>query len=170
MFEVGFSEILLIGIVALLVLGPEKLPGAARTMGGLVRRLRNQWSNLQSEIERELHTSELKKNLDPLREFQIKQDLDESFAQLRQSVRADFAQTKRDILANDIADDLTLESSNSQTSSLDTVYTETDSSTSVYTEINTALEHNEHVESEHRLENAGEVYNQEDLFARRPNE
>jgi sec-independent protein translocase protein TatB len=54
MFEISLAEFALIAIVALLVLGPERLPGAARTVGGLVRRARASWSSLRSEIEREL--------------------------------------------------------------------------------------------------------------------
>ena len=41
MFDVGFVELLVIGVVALLVLGPERLPAAARTVGGLLRKARN---------------------------------------------------------------------------------------------------------------------------------
>ena len=63
MFEVGFSELMLIAVVALLVLGPEKLPGAARTVGGLVRRARDSWQSLQGELERELAATELKQSL-----------------------------------------------------------------------------------------------------------
>jgi sec-independent protein translocase protein TatB len=64
MFEVGFSELALVALVALLVLGPEKLPGVARTVGALVRRARSSWQNVKSEIERELAADEMKKNLD----------------------------------------------------------------------------------------------------------
>ncbi|MEO8670339.1 MAG: Sec-independent protein translocase protein TatB [Tahibacter sp.] len=63
MFDVGFSEILLIGVVALIVLGPERLPGAARTVGALLRRARASWSNVRAEVERELAAEELKRNM-----------------------------------------------------------------------------------------------------------
>lgn len=63
MFEVGFSELVVIALVALLVLGPEKLPGAARTLGGLVRRARASWQSLQGELERELAATDLKNPL-----------------------------------------------------------------------------------------------------------
>lgn len=63
MFDVGFGELLLIAVVALLVLGPERLPGAARTLGALLRRVRDGWSNVRSEVERELHADELKRSL-----------------------------------------------------------------------------------------------------------
>ena len=63
MFDIGMGEIGLIGIVALLVLGPERLPGAARTAGTLLRKARQSWQNVQQEIERELAAEELKRNL-----------------------------------------------------------------------------------------------------------
>ena len=63
MFEVGFSEIALIAIVALLVLGPERLPGVARTVGALVRRARNSCQNVKGEIERELAAEDLKRSI-----------------------------------------------------------------------------------------------------------
>jgi len=63
MFDIGMGEIGLIAVVALLVLGPERLPGAARTAGALLRRARASWHNVQQEIERELAAEELKRNL-----------------------------------------------------------------------------------------------------------
>jgi len=66
-FDVGFSEIALVAIVALLVLGPERLPKAARTAGALVRRARSSWQNVRGEIERELAAEDLKKSLDEAR-------------------------------------------------------------------------------------------------------
>jgi sec-independent protein translocase protein TatB len=67
MFEVGFSEIALIAVVALLVLGPERLPGVARTVGALVRRARASWQNVKGEIERELAAEDIKRNIDEAR-------------------------------------------------------------------------------------------------------
>jgi sec-independent protein translocase protein TatB len=67
MFEVGFGEIALIAVVALLVLGPERLPGVARTVGALVRRARASWQGVRTEIERELAAEDMKKNLDEAR-------------------------------------------------------------------------------------------------------
>jgi len=67
MFEVGFSEIALIAVVALLVLGPERLPGVARTVGALVRRARNSWQNVKGEIERELAAEDMKRSIHEVR-------------------------------------------------------------------------------------------------------
>jgi sec-independent protein translocase protein TatB len=63
MFDVGMGEIGLIAIVALLVLGPERLPGAARTAGALLRKARQSWQNVRVEIERELAAEELKRSI-----------------------------------------------------------------------------------------------------------
>ena len=67
MFDIGFSEIALIAVVALRVLGPERLPGVARTLGALVRRARASWQNVKSEIERELAAEDMKRSLDEAR-------------------------------------------------------------------------------------------------------
>jgi|CXWL01.1.fsa_nt_gi sec-independent protein translocase protein TatB len=63
MFDVGFSELLVIAVVALLVLGPERLPTAARTVGALLRKARQSFESVKSEVERELRDEELKKVL-----------------------------------------------------------------------------------------------------------
>lgn len=63
MFDVGMGEVGLIAVVALLVLGPERLPGAARTAGALLRKARQGWQSVRTEIERELAAEELKRSL-----------------------------------------------------------------------------------------------------------
>jgi len=64
MFDLGFSELLLIALIALIVLGPQRLPRAARFAGLWVRRARAQWWSVRSEIERELAADELRRSLD----------------------------------------------------------------------------------------------------------
>lgn len=61
MFDIGFSELLVIAVVALVVLGPERLPKAARFAGLWVRRARGQWDSVKQELERELHADEIKR-------------------------------------------------------------------------------------------------------------
>lgn len=80
MFDLGFSELFLIGVVALIVLGPERLPKAARTVGLLLRRARNSYVNLKSDIERELAADELKRSLKSVSEpaQSVKQAFDEA--------------------------------------------------------------------------------------------
>lgn len=63
MFDIGFSELLLIAVVALIVLGPEKLPKAARLAGLWVRRAKASWYSVKSELERELAAEELQRSL-----------------------------------------------------------------------------------------------------------
>lgn len=61
MFDVAFSEILVIAVVALLVIGPEKLPKVARTLGLLTGRMQRYVSSVKADIDRELRMEELRK-------------------------------------------------------------------------------------------------------------
>jgi len=61
MFDVGFSEIVLIAVVALVVIGPERLPKAARTMGLLFGRLQRYVGDVKADISREMELDELRK-------------------------------------------------------------------------------------------------------------
>ncbi len=60
MFDVGFSELILLAVVALVVLGPEKLPHAARMAGAWLGRIRRTMTNLQMEIEKEVSAQEMR--------------------------------------------------------------------------------------------------------------
>ena len=72
MFEISFPELIILAVVALLVLGPERLPRAAQFAGLWVRRARAHWYAVKSELEQELAADELKRSLretgDALRE------------------------------------------------------------------------------------------------------
>lgn len=61
MFDVGLSELMLIAVVALVVIGPERLPKVARTAGLLLGRLRRYVSDVKADINREIQLDELKK-------------------------------------------------------------------------------------------------------------
>ena len=61
MFDIGFSEIVVIGVVALVVIGPEKLPRAARTLGHLFGRMQRYVNDVKSDISREMELDELRK-------------------------------------------------------------------------------------------------------------
>ena len=63
MFDIGMGEVALLGVVALLVLGPERLPGAARTAGALLRKARQGWQSVRTEVERELAAEDLRKTI-----------------------------------------------------------------------------------------------------------
>lgn len=71
MFDVGFSELMVIGIVALLVLGPERLPKVARTTGHLLGRLQRYVSDVKSDISREMQLDELKRLQEEARQSAI---------------------------------------------------------------------------------------------------
>lgn len=97
MFDVGFSELILLAVVALVVLGPEKLPHAARIAGAWVGRIRRSVSAMQAEIEREVAAQEMKSRLekefhdvggsDIVRELQQeKRILDSELQQMRQEL------------------------------------------------------------------------------------
>lgn len=68
MFDVGFTELLLLSLIALLVLGPERLPRIARTLGGLSRKARSSWLSLKRSIDEEIRQQDLKKPVDKFRE------------------------------------------------------------------------------------------------------
>jgi len=61
MIEISLGKLVLLALIALIVLGPEKLPGAARTAGALLRRVRNGWDNVRAEVERELEIEQIKR-------------------------------------------------------------------------------------------------------------
>jgi len=63
MFDIGLSEILITAIIALVVLGPERLPKAARLAGFWVRKARAQWYTVKAELESEMADEELKNSL-----------------------------------------------------------------------------------------------------------
>ena len=61
MFDIGFSEIVVIGVVALVVIGPERLPKTARTMGLLFGRLQRYVNDVKADISREMELDELRR-------------------------------------------------------------------------------------------------------------
>jgi len=92
MFDIGFFELLLIGIVGLLVLGPERLPKAARTAGLWVGRIKRSVSTMQREITSQLEAEELRQKL-----AEQQKKLDEGVNQARRGVEKSFeSESKRD--------------------------------------------------------------------------
>ena len=63
MFDIGFAELLLIGVVGLLVVGPEQLPGAVRTVLAWTNRFRRSFDQIRTEVRRELHNDEIMQKL-----------------------------------------------------------------------------------------------------------
>lgn len=68
MFDIGFSELLVIGLVALIVIGPEKLPRMARTLGHLAGRLQRYVADVKADINREIELEELRKMRDSMQQ------------------------------------------------------------------------------------------------------
>jgi sec-independent protein translocase protein TatB len=87
-FDIGFSELLVIGLVALIVIGPEKLPRVARTVGHLVGRLQRYVADVKSDINREVELEELRK---------MRDSVQEAAASIENSVSAGFSKTEADL-------------------------------------------------------------------------
>ena len=98
MFDISFFELLMIAIVALLVLGPERLPKAARFAGLWVRRARAQWHSVKDELERELAADELKRSLHSAR--QTLQETEQSIRAGGDAVKQEFEQVRDEIDAD----------------------------------------------------------------------
>ncbi len=81
MFDIGFSELIVIAIVALVVIGPERLPKVARTLGHLLGRAQRYVNDVKSDINREIQLDELKK---------LQSQVTESARSLESSVRQEF--------------------------------------------------------------------------------
>lgn len=77
MFDVGFSELVVIAVVALIVIGPERLPKVARTAGYLLGRARRYVDDVKADINREIQLDDLKK---------LQADLEESARKIEQDV------------------------------------------------------------------------------------
>lgn len=102
MFDIGFSELFLIAIVALVVLGPERLPKAARFAGLWVRRARAQWYSVKSELENELASEELKRTLRDTR--QAVADIDADIRTAQAEARREFDSIQSQIERDDTVD------------------------------------------------------------------
>ena len=100
MFDIGFSEMMLIAIVALVVIGPERLPKVARTAGHLLGRLQRYVSDVKSDINREMQLEELRK---------LQSEIQESARSVEQSLTTDLQAARRalDQTAEAVSGDLT---------------------------------------------------------------
>jgi len=81
MFDIGFSELIVIAIVALVVIGPERLPKVARTIGLLLGRAQRYVNDVKSDINREMQLDELKK---------LQSQVTDSARELESSMRTEF--------------------------------------------------------------------------------
>jgi sec-independent protein translocase protein TatB len=94
MFDIGFSELLVIGLVALIVIGPEKLPRVARTLGHLAGRLQRYVADVKADINREIELDELRKMRDSMHkaasemETSVNTELTKTADELNKSIEA----------------------------------------------------------------------------------
>ena len=96
MFDVSFSELLVIAVVALLVIGPEKLPRVARTVGAFAGRMQRYMAQVKEEVNREVRFEELQKL-----QQEIKQSVEKTESQINQfssevgSIKSEVGNTKK---------------------------------------------------------------------------
>jgi len=88
MFDVGFSELVVIGLVALIVIGPERLPRVARTLGHLAGRLQRYVADVKADINREIELDELRK---------MRDEMQKAASDIETSVGAEVAKTQAEL-------------------------------------------------------------------------
>lgn len=107
MFDISFTELLVIAVVALVVIGPERLPKVARTAGHLLGRLQRYVSDVKSDIQREMQLEELKKLQAEVAESarQMEEKLTTDLRDAEQQLKSGFADVQQ--AGNDVAGALT---------------------------------------------------------------
>ncbi|EKT53062.1 Sec-independent protein translocase protein TatB [Providencia sneebia] len=108
MFDIGFSELLLVAVIGLVVLGPERLPVAVRTVAGWIRAMRALATNVQNELSQELKLQELQETLKKVEEKAdmeaLSPELKQSMEELRQAAQS--LKTGYQSTANEVEDEL----------------------------------------------------------------
>ena len=90
MFDIGFSELMVIGLVALIVIGPERLPRVARTLGHLIGRLQRYVADVKADINREIELEELNK---------MRETVQQAATGIESSVQAELSKTESELNA-----------------------------------------------------------------------
>jgi len=90
MFDIGFSEMMVIALVALIVIGPERLPRVARTLGHLAGRLQRYVADVKADINREVELEELRK---------MKDSVQQAATNIETSVQGELNKTENDLNA-----------------------------------------------------------------------
>lgn len=88
MFDIGFTELMVIGVVALIVVGPERLPRVARTAGALLGRLQRYVADVKADINREVELDELRK---------MKDSVQQAASEFESSVNEDIRKAETDL-------------------------------------------------------------------------
>jgi sec-independent protein translocase protein TatB len=87
-FDIGFTELMVIGVVALIVIGPERLPGVARTIGHLAGRLQRYVNDVKADISREMEFDELRK---------MRDSMQQAATEVETSVRGELSKTEQEL-------------------------------------------------------------------------
>ena len=90
MFEMGFWELVLVAVVALIVVGPEKLPGVARTAGLWVGKARRMIADVKAEVDRELQLDELKQSFRQQADLGGLKGFSQQMKSLERDIQAEF--------------------------------------------------------------------------------
>ena len=88
MFDIGFSELLVIAVVALIVIGPQRLPKVARTLGHLFGRMQRYVNDVKADISREIELDELKK---------LQASMEDTARSMRDSVQQGISETEGEL-------------------------------------------------------------------------
>lgn len=88
MFDIGFTELMIIGVIALVVIGPERLPRVARTVGHLLGRLQRYVGDVKSDVQREMQLEDLK---------DLQREVTDSARELENSIRQEAGALKEDL-------------------------------------------------------------------------
>jgi sec-independent protein translocase protein TatB len=88
MFDIGFSELLVIAVVALIVIGPERLPKVARTLGHLFGRMQRYVNDVKADISREIELDELRK---------MQSSMEEAARSFQSSVSKEVSETESEL-------------------------------------------------------------------------
>jgi len=92
MFDISFAEMLVIGVVALIVLGPERLPRVARTVGHLFGRAQRYMNDVKNDIQREIELDELKR---------LKTSVEDTARSIEEAARTEMGQLQKDVTGAD---------------------------------------------------------------------
>lgn len=90
MFDIGFLELVMVGIVALLVLGPERLPHAARMTGAFLGRMTRMVQSVRDEVEREVNIHEMQQRIKKQVEEGMVGDLRKELAEAQKAIQEGF--------------------------------------------------------------------------------
>lgn len=91
MFDIGFSEILLVAVVALVVIGPERLPGVARNVGRIIGRLQRYVHDIKSDFNREVELEEIRR---------IQHEMENTVQSMQESMRAVESSLQQEVRAH----------------------------------------------------------------------